>query len=94
MIMMLMSVPKISFLIFLKRKRYCTISYIECCCLVTKSCPTLLLHYKQTTDRQAPLSMESPGRNTGVGCHFLLQGIFSTEGSNAYVLHWKVDSLP
>ena len=24
---------------------------------------------------QAPLSMRSPGRNTGVGCHALLQGI-------------------
>ena len=23
-----------------------------------------------------------PGKNTGVGCHFLLQGIFSTQGSN------------
>ena len=27
---------------------------------------------------QAPLSMDSPGKNTGVGCHFLLQGIFPT----------------
>ena len=25
---------------------------------------------------------DSPGRNTGVGCHFLLQGIFLTQGSN------------
>ena len=23
-----------------------------------------------------------PGKNTGVGCHFLLQGIFLTQGSN------------
>ena len=23
-----------------------------------------------------------PGENTGVGCHFLLQGIFLTQGSN------------
>ena len=23
-----------------------------------------------------------PGKNTGVGCHFLLQGIFPTQGSN------------
>ena len=27
---------------------------------------------------QAPLSMGFPGKNTGVGCHALLQGIFST----------------
>ena len=25
---------------------------------------------------------ESPGKNTGLGCHFLLQGIFLTQGSN------------
>ena len=27
-----------------------------------------------TVARQAPLSMDFPGKNTGVGCHFLLQG--------------------
>ena len=27
-----------------------------------------------------------PGKNTGVGCHFLLQGIFPTEGSNLSLL--------
>ncbi|MGE2757601.1 hypothetical protein, partial [Escherichia coli] len=35
-----------------------------------------------------------PGKNTGVGCHFLLQGIFPTQGSNPHLLHWQVDSLP
>ena len=29
----------------------------------------------------------SPGKNTGVGCHFLLQLIFSTLGSNHQLLH-------
>ena len=28
----------------------------------------------------------SPGKNTGVGCHFLLQGIFPTQGSNLHLL--------
>ena len=39
----------------------------------------------------------SPGKDTGVGCHFLLQGIFPTQGSSPCVwclLHWQVDSLP
>ena len=27
-----------------------------------------------------------PGKNTGVGCHFLLQGIFPTKGSNPCLL--------
>ena len=30
---------------------------------------------------------DSLGKNTGVGCHFLLQGIFLTQGSNLYFLH-------
>ena len=34
-----------------------------------------------------------PGKNTGVGCHFLLQGIFLTQGSNLHLLHWQVGSL-
>ena len=33
--------------------------------------PTRLLH-----------PWDSPGKNTGVGCHSLLQGIFPTQGSN------------
>ena len=35
-----------------------------------------------------------PGRNTRVGCHFLLQGIFPTQGSNPCLLHWQAYSLP
>ena len=38
-----------------------------------------------------------PGKNTGVGCHFLLQKIFPTQGSKLHLLHllhWQVDSLP
>ena len=33
-------------------------------------------------------------KNTGVGCHFLVQGIFLTHGSNTHLLHWQADSLP
>ena len=50
-----------------------------------------------TVDRQAPLSMGFPGKNTGVGCHALLQGIFPTQRSKQcllHLLHWQVDSLP
>ena len=35
-----------------------------------------------------------PGKNTGVGCHFLLQGIFPTQGSSPHLLsllHWQLD---
>ena len=30
-----------------------------------------------------------PGKNTGLGCHFLLQGIFPTQGSNLGLLHCR-----
>ena len=30
---------------------------------------------------------DSPGKNPGVGCHFLLQAIFPTQGSNPSLLH-------
>ena len=36
------------------------------------------------------------GKNTGEGCHFLLQGIFSTQGLSPHLLHflhWQVNSL-
>ena len=38
----------------------------------------------------------SPGKNTGVGCYVLFQGIFLTQGSNPSLLgllHWQVGSL-
>ena len=43
-----------------------------------------------TVTRHAPC--DSPGKNTGVGCHVLLQGTSPTQGANATLLHWKADS--
>ena len=40
---------------------------------------------------------DSPGKKTGVGCHFPLQGIFLTQGSNLHLLgllHCQEGSLP
>ena len=40
---------------------------------------------------------DSPGKNTGVGCHSLLQGLFPTQQLNPCLLRlllWWVDSLP
>ena len=41
-------------------------------------------------------AQDSPGKNTGVGCIALLQGIFPTQGSNPHLLHllhWQVGSV-
>ena len=51
-------------------------------------------HGRQPTRFLCP--WDSPGKNTGAGCHFLLQGIFQTQGSNLRLLcllRWQVDSL-
>ena len=45
--------------------------------------PTRLLH-----------PWDSPGKNTGVGHHSLLQGIFPTQGSNPGLLHCRQTLLP
>ena len=40
---------------------------------------------------------DSPGKNMGVGCHALLQGIFPAQGQNLCLLsllHWQAGSLP
>ena len=55
-----------------------------CCvglCLVTQLCPTLC----NPADCSPPGSSvhgDSPGKNTVVGCHALLQRIFPTQGLN------------
>ena len=39
----------------------------------------------------------SPGKNAGVDCHALLQGIFPTQGLHKpllHLLHWQEGSLP
>ena len=59
-----------------------------CCvqvCSINQSCPTLCdLRGLQPARLLCPWSF--PGKNTGVGCHFLFQGIFPTQGSNLHLL--------
>ena len=61
-------------------------------CQSLQSCPTLC----NPRDCSLPGSScpwDSPGKNNGVGCHALLQGIFHTQGSNL-CLFWQAVSLP
>ena len=70
--------------------------HIPCCCwcgFVAQSCPTLLQPHGLWPARLL-CPWDFPGKNTGVGCHSLLQGIFSTQGSNLCLLYWQADSLP
>ena len=53
-----------------------------------QSCPTLC----DPMDCSPPGSSvhgDSPGKNTGVGCHFLLQGIFQSQRLNPGLLHCR-----
>ena len=63
-----------------------------CCVLSCSVIPVLFDPIDYTTRLLCPWHV--PGKNTGVGCHFLLQGIFLTQGSNPGLLHWQADSLP
>ena len=57
-------------------------------CLVTQSCPTLY----NPMDYSPPgfsVHGDSPGKNTGVGCHACLQGIFPTQGLNPGLPHCR-----
>ena len=50
---------------------YTTIVYAAAAAKSLQSCPTLQPHRWQPT--RLPCPWDSPGKNTGVGCHFLLQ---------------------
>ena len=57
-------------------------------CLVVQSCPTLCDPMNHSPPGSS-VHADSPGKNTGVGCHALLQGIFPTQGLNADLLHCR-----
>ena len=68
------------------------------------TCAELLQSYLTLCDPTDPMQptkllcpWNSSGKNSGVGCHALLQGIFPTQGSNpclSHLLHWQPCSLP
>ena len=62
-------------------------------CLVAQLYPTLC----DPMDCSPPVFLcpwDFPGKNTGVGWHALLQGVFPTQGLNPLLLHWQVGTLP
>ena len=67
---------------------YIFVTHLMIMCAVSQSCPM---------PSRLLCPWDSPGKNPGVGCHFLLQGIFSTQRLNPHLLgllHWEADSLP
>ena len=66
----------------------CVCTVLGVLCLVTQSCPTLY----DPMGYSSPSSSghgNSSDKNTGVGYHALLQGIFPIAGSNPVLLHCR-----
>ena len=71
--------------------------FIFCACLLSHFRGVQLFVTQWTTARQVPLSMGFSRQGSGVGSHFLLQGIFLIQGSNLCLLcllYWQTNSLP
>ena len=73
------------------------VSFLSCT-LGVGNLMTLLLLSAPCAQSRSPARLlspwDSPGKNTGEGCHFLLQGIYLSRGSNLHLLHWQADTLP
>ena len=66
-------------------------------CVLSRFCHVQLFVTLWTRACQDPGLWDSPVRNTGVGCHALLQGIFLTQGPNPHrfrLMHWQAGFLP
>ena len=59
--------------------------------------PSVTSDFLQLHGLSSPPGYSVPGKNIGVGCYFLLPGIFLTQGSNPCLLHlwhWQAVTLP
>ena len=61
-----------------------------CCCLVSKSYPTLC----NPKHCRLLCPWDFPGKDTGGVAISFSRGIFPTQGSNPHQQHWQMDSLP
>ena len=72
-------------LMWLRKERY-QLRHVQACTLSHFS-RVQFFAILWTIAHQAPLSRNSPGKNTGVGCHSFLQGISPTQELNPGLLH-------
>ena len=68
---------------------------VSCSTYTKESCPTLCDPMDCSPPGFSVHGMNAPGKNTGVGCHSVLQGIFPTQGLNPpQTLRHRVTMLP
>ena len=68
--------------------------FLKCCSVLSCSVMSDSLRPYGLQPARLLCPWNFPGKDTGVSCHFLLQGIFLTLGSNLHLvclLHWQVD---
>ena len=70
-----------------------TFIYFSAVCMLSHFCHVRLCKPVDCSPPGSSDHEDSPGKNTGVGCYDLFQGIFPTQGSNLHLLHllhWQV----
>ena len=73
--------------------RICVAKHFHCS---PETITTFLISHVHANSHWLLCPRDSPGKNTGVGCHSLLQGTFPTQGSNPHLsvlMHWPVGSF-
>ena len=68
-----------------------------CCAVLSRFSRVRLFATLWTVASRLVCPWGSPGKNTGVGCHALFQGIFPIQESNPHLLcllHWQAGFLP
>ena len=69
-------------------------AWVVCICFYLFTCSCSVVVSSSLRPHGLQPTRLLPGKNTGMGCYFLLLGIFQTQGLNLSLLHWQVDSLP
>ena len=83
------------FRVYLYLTRFC-VCVCVCVCVCARSVLSNFLQPHELYPPRLFCPWDFPDKNTGMGCHFLLQGIFLIQGSNLRLLcllHWREDSL-
>ena len=62
---------------------------VLCCAVLSRSAMSTLYCPVDCSLPSSSVPGDSPGKNTGMGCHALLQGIFPTQGSNPGLPHCR-----
>ena len=83
----LINLPELQF--FINKKGKNIMSFIECCTVLSSSVVSDSLRPHDCSLAGSSVHGDSPGKNTGVSCHALLQGIFPTQGWNPGLPHCR-----